>query len=102
MDVVSWLLSKSYVDKTVIGMGAIKGSPATIQSIVDNLDGTHDITFAWKDTLDVTHTSVLTVMDGDKGDKGDPGNDYILTSQDKADIADIVLGELTEAESEEV
>jgi hypothetical protein len=31
---------------------------------------------------------------GDKGDKGDPGNDYILTNQDKSDIADLVLAEL--------
>lgn len=31
---------------------------------------------------------------GDKGDKGDTGNDYVLTPQDKADIADIVLQEL--------
>ena len=29
---------------------------------------------------------------GAKGDKGDPGNDYILTNQDKSDIANIVLG----------
>ena len=65
MDVISYILSKSYVDKTVIGMGAIKGSPCTIQSITDNLDGTHNVTFAWKDNLDVTHTSVLTVKDGE-------------------------------------
>ena len=31
---------------------------------------------------------------GAKGDKGDPGQDYVLTNQDKSDIADIVLGEL--------
>ncbi|MBQ2212151.1 MAG: hypothetical protein II410_04595 [Ruminococcus sp.] len=31
---------------------------------------------------------------GDKGDKGDTGNDYVLTAQDKANIADIVLQEL--------
>ncbi len=31
---------------------------------------------------------------GEKGDKGDTGNDYVLTAQDKADIADIVLQEL--------
>ena len=31
---------------------------------------------------------------GAKGDKGDPGQDYVLTAQDKSDIADIVLGKL--------
>ena len=36
----------------------------------------------------------LKGIKGDKGDKGDPGQDYVLTNQDKSDIADIVLGEL--------
>ena len=31
---------------------------------------------------------------GEKGDKGDPGDDYVLTPQDKSDIADLVLSEL--------
>lgn len=31
---------------------------------------------------------------GDKGDKGDTGNDYVLTEQDKQDIADIVIQRL--------
>ena len=65
MDVISYALSKKYVDDTVVGMGSLKGSNCYISSIVDNLDGTHDITFSWKDTSDVTHTSVLTVADGE-------------------------------------
>ncbi|MBQ1309491.1 MAG: hypothetical protein IIY54_07270 [Ruminococcus sp.] len=31
---------------------------------------------------------------GDKGDKGDTGNDYVLTAQDKSDIAALVLAQL--------
>ena len=31
---------------------------------------------------------------GTTGEQGPPGNDYVLTAQDKADIADIVLQEL--------
>ena len=31
---------------------------------------------------------------GPQGPKGEPGDDYVLTAQDKADIAGIVLGEL--------
>ena len=65
MDIITLALAKSYTKNTVIGMGAIKGSPCMISSIVDNLDGTHDITFSWKDASDVTHTSVLTVEDGE-------------------------------------
>lgn len=37
-----------------------------------------------------------------EGMKGDPGDDYVLTAQDKADIADLVLAELPSAESIEV
>ena len=40
----------------------------------------------------------LKGIKGDKGDKGDPGQDYVLTNQDKSDIADIVLGELPTTE----
>ena len=39
---------------------------------------------------------------GAQGPKGADGQDYVLTSQDKADIADIVLDELTIAENQEV
>ena len=44
-------------------------------------------------TLEVNAGHVVGAK-GDKGDKGDTGNDYVLTAQDKADIADIVLQEL--------
>lgn len=65
MDIITYALSRKYTKDSVIGLGAIKGASCTIQSIVDNADGTHDITFAWKDTLDATHTSVLTVSNGE-------------------------------------
>ena len=65
MDIISYILSRAYVKKTLVGMGALKGAPCRISNIVDNLDGTHDITFSWKDNLDVIHTSVLTVKDGE-------------------------------------
>ena len=65
MDIITLALAKLYTKNTVIGMGAIKGSPCMISSIVDNLDGTHDITFSWKDASDVTHTGTLTVSNGE-------------------------------------
>ena len=64
MDIVSYILSTTFTKKSLIGMGALKGAPAMISSIVDNPDGTHNITFSWKDNNNVTHTSVLTVKDG--------------------------------------
>lgn len=65
MDIVSYILSTTFTKKSLEGMGALKGSPCTIQGIVDNPNGTHDITFAWKDTNNVTHTNILTVKDGE-------------------------------------
>lgn len=56
------------------------------------------------DTYTITYTDGGTTMytvtngaEGQPGQKGDPGADYVLTAQDKADIADIVLGELPTA-----
>lgn len=39
-------------------------------------------------------------IQGPQGPKGDTGDSYVLTAQDKADIADIVLSELPIAETE--
>ena len=54
--------------------------------------------------MPLTTTTVLQVkINGQWVDipalKGDPGDDYILTAQDKEDIADIVLSELNDADS---
>ena len=40
----------------------------------------------------------LKGIKGDKGDKGDPGQDYVLTAQDKADSAALVVQLIPEAE----
>ena len=103
MDVVSYLLSRAYVKKSLIGLGAIKGSNAMINSIVDNPDGTHDITFAWKDTNDVLHTSVLTVSNGEtptitvtptstgnvvRFETDNPAQDYSVNIKDGISVTD--------------
>ena len=61
-----------------------------VQSGVVNSDGT--ITFANSDgtTFTTTGSSVI----GPQGPAGADGSDYVLTAQDKSDIADIVLSEL--------
>lgn len=65
--------SNRYTEQTVIGMGALKGAAAQIQGITDNQDGTHTITFMWKDNEGAAHTQNLTLKDGDNGEKGDKG-----------------------------
>lgn len=66
----AYILSKGYTKKSLDGVGAIKGSPATIKSIVDNGDGTHTITFEWESNSGVKSTSDLIVKDGTDGTNG--------------------------------
>lgn len=78
MDIISYVLSKKYVDESLAGAGALKGVPCQIQSITP-ITGGNRITFLWKDNDGNEHTSTLDVMNGingakgDKGDKGDRG-----------------------------
>lgn len=55
---------KSYIKKTLVGMGALKGAPCEIQSIVENPTGVWTITFKWEDTEGTTHTDALVLHDG--------------------------------------
>ena len=63
LNVPAYVLSKKYTDNTVIGMGALKGAPCKIKSIVKK-DGQNIITFEWKDDNGDTHESTLAVDDG--------------------------------------
>ena len=57
-------IAKTYVNQTVIGMGALKGAPCQIKSIVENPAGVWTITFEWEDTTGATHTDALVLHDG--------------------------------------
>lgn len=92
---------EKYVRDTLDGMGALKGAPCTIKSITD-ITGGKRVTYEWKDNENVSHTATMDVMNGAKGAKGDQGDDYVLTAQDKADIADMVLSQIPVAEEIEV
>lgn len=62
-DIISYTLSKKYTDKTVVGLGAIKGSPCTIE-FTEKIAGGTRVTFGWTGT-DGTHESQsIDVMDG--------------------------------------
>ena len=54
-------IAKTYTKETVIGMGALKGAPCTVQGIVDNGDGTQTLTLRWTDTTGTTHDSTITL-----------------------------------------
>lgn len=57
-------IAKTYVRQTLIGMGALKGAPCQIKSIVENPAGVWTITFEWEDTTGATHTDDLVLHDG--------------------------------------
>lgn len=73
MDILSYILSRNYIKKSLVGMGALKGAPCTISEIINNPDGSHDVVFSWKDNEGVTHTSTLTVENGKDGTNGKDG-----------------------------
>ena len=68
-----YALSKKYTSDTAEEFGAVKGAPCTIKSIVDNGDGTHTITFEWKNSQGATLTDTLTISDGVDGETGPQG-----------------------------
>ena len=67
------------------------GGGSRIVSGVVNAKGTIRFTDSDGNTFITTGESVI-------GPQGNPGQDYVLTEQDKSDIADIVLGELPTTE----
>ena len=52
---------KSYISKTLVGMGALKGAPCEVQGVTDAGDGTQTLTLQWKDTAGVTHTTDISL-----------------------------------------
>lgn len=69
VDIVSYLLARSYVKKTLAGVGAIKGKPCQIQNI-EPITGGKRVTFLWVDNSDVEHTSTMDIMNGLRGEQG--------------------------------
>lgn len=57
---------KTYISKTLDGMGALKGAPCQIESI-EAVTGGNKVTFLWIDTNNVSHRSELTVPNGADG-----------------------------------
>ena len=80
----------SYLDNEIISQTdwvELTGGGSQIVSGVVNANGTITFTDSDGNTFTTTGSSVI-------GPQGNPGQDYVLTNQDKSDIADIVLGEL--------
>ena len=76
--IIAYALAKSYAKR------ASGGVSVTVSSAAVNQNGT--ITFTMSDDSTVTTTGESVI--------GPQGEDYVLTAQDKSDIANIVLSEL--------
>ena len=63
LSAVTYALSKKYTDKTVIGLGGLKGAPCKVKSVVKT-DGRSVVTLEWKGDDGSTQTSNIYVDDG--------------------------------------
>lgn len=64
MDKKSLAVSKRYTEDSLDGVGALKGAPCEILSIVNNNDGTHIITYQWVSNSGKIVQDQMTVKDG--------------------------------------
>lgn len=63
MDILTYSLSKKYTEETVVGLGALKGAPCTIQSVVKD-DSGNLVTFKWTGTDGTEKTANMSVQHG--------------------------------------
>lgn len=83
--------ARTYVNQTLVGMGALKGAPCTIKSMTKSGRLTTTV-FEWTDANNVKHENTMLVYDGEDGDDGfsptitvksSTSTEYILTITDK-------------------
>lgn len=74
----------TYADFTPEQLASLKGERG--EQGIQGVQGEKGDAFTYADFT----PQQLASLKGDKGDKGDPGDDYILTQQDKQDIAGLV------------
>lgn len=67
---------KSYINKTLVGMGALKGAPCTVKSVVDS-GLNHTVTLEWTDNDGNKQTEDFVVKDGVDGTNGTDGTDGV-------------------------
>lgn len=63
IDIITLALARKYTKDTANALGAVKGAPCTIDSIVDTGDA-NVVTFGWTGTDGTHQTSTMTVKHG--------------------------------------
>lgn len=66
MDASTYVLCQAYVRKTAEGLGAVRGKPCTIQSIIETDEG-NVVTFRWVGDTGTVQTSTMLVRNGGEG-----------------------------------
>ena len=64
MDIVTYALSKKYTEKSLKGVGALKGAPCRVTAIEEVEDG-NKITLSWTDIDGKTLSESLIVKNGE-------------------------------------
>ena len=66
MDIVTYALSKKYTQKSLDGLGALKGANCTIESVETVPEGNR-VTFSWTGTSGTKETTTILVKNGEQG-----------------------------------
>ena len=90
MDISSYIMSKRYVDDTLVGAGALKGASCQIASIEKTEEG-NLVTFVWEYSDGTKGQSTMLVKDG-KGTDGDtpeigPNGNWFIGGVDTGVVA---------------
>lgn len=64
---------RTYINQTLVGMGALKGASAQLSNVYDSTTGTNTMTWKWEDNNGVEHTTTVVVHDGATGATGATG-----------------------------
>lgn len=64
---------RTYVNDTLVGMGALKGAAAQLSNSYDATAGTNTMTWTWEDNNGTQHTTTVVVHDGATGAQGPAG-----------------------------
>ena len=80
MDIVTYALSKKYTQKSLDGLGALKGANCVIESI-DTVPEGNRVTFSWTGTDGTIETSTMIVENGIDGNNGANGADGVSISK---------------------
>lgn len=64
---------RTYVNETLVGMGALKGAAAQLSNSYDSSTGINTMTWTWEDNDGTQHTTTVEVHDGAAGATGAQG-----------------------------